>query len=285
MTAAHSLPSTVSRNGRLIPPQAATISVLGSTLYGAYGVYESIQLWNKRIFHLDDHLERLVHSARQIDLPLFGDLAAHRSWIEALIAQEGAEQATIRLFAIGPEHNDPPTSFVWLEPVRRPERNAYQEGVGAVTYPGERALPTAKTLNTLVNTLARKRASAQHEHEGLLVDFKGNVREGASSTFYAVQDGVLLLPPSEDILEGVTLQIVLRLAGEMGLCVERRKLPLAERNRWRECFLTSTSRHVLPLVRIDGRPVADGTPGPLTRRLHDQFEAYFEAITGASYGI
>jgi len=272
-------------NGELIPPGAATVSVLGSTLYGAFGVYESIQLWNGVVFHLDDHLERLLASARAIGLPLAGDLTAHRGWVHQLIQAEGGPpEATIRLFAVGPETNTPPRSFLWLEPLRPPSSEMIRTGVGAVSYAGERALPTVKSLNTLVNTLARHAAQAAGEHEGLLVDAAGNVREGASSTFYAVQEGSLLIPPTEDILEGVTLQIVLNLAGEAGIPVQRVALPLAERERWEEAFLTSTSRHVLSLVRLDGKPIGAGVPGTLTGELHGRFEGYFAATVGRAYG-
>ncbi|MBI3958332.1 MAG: aminotransferase class IV [Chloroflexi bacterium] len=276
----------VSCNGELIPSQAATVSVLGSTLYGAFGVYESIQLWNGCVFHLDDHLARLLSSACAIDLPLFGDLAAHRHWVYDLIRAEGnPPNATIRLFSVGPELDAPPRSFIWLEPLRPPSAQMYREGVGAVSYRGERALPTVKSLNTLVNTLARHAAQAAGEHEGLLVDFAGNVREGASSTFYAVQEGALLIPPPEDILEGVTLQIVLDLAAEAGTPVRRVRLPLAERDKWNEAFLTSTSRHVLPLVRLDGAAIGDGAPGPVTGELWRRFEGYFERVVGRRYGL
>lgn len=273
-------------NGEWIPPGVATVSVLGSTLYGAFGVYESIQLWNGVVFHLDDHLARLLASAAAIGLPLSGDLAAHRHWVNNLIRAEGSPpDATIRLFAVGPEADAPSRSFLWLEPLRPPSPEMIRTGVGAVSYQGERALPTVKSLNTLVNSLARHAAQAAGEHEGLLVDAAGNVREGASSTFYAVQGGSLLIPPAEDILEGVTLQIVLDLAGEAGIPVRRVRLPLSERSGWDEAFLTSTSRHVLPLVRLDDKPIDDGTPGPLTGELSRRFEAYFEKVTGRTYGV
>jgi len=273
-------------NGELIPPDAATVSVLGSTLYGAFGVYESIQLWNGVVFHLDDHLARLLASAAAIGLPLSGDLAAHRAWVHQLIQVEGGPlDATVRLFSMGPEVHTPPRSFLWLEPLRPPSPEMICGGVGAVSYAGERALPTVKSLNTLVNTLARHAAQAGGEHEGLLVDADGNVREGASSTFYAVQEGALLIPPPQDILEGVTLQIVLDLAGEAGIPVRRLPLPLAERDGWDEAFLTSTSRHILPLVRLDGAAIGDGTPGPLTGELSQRFEMYFEKVTGRPYGL
>ncbi len=275
----------VSCNGELIPPQMATVSVLGSTLYGAFGVYESIQLWNGVVFHLDDHLQRLLASAAAIGLPLAGELVAHREWVNDLIHAEGSPpDATIRLFAVGPEADAPPRSFVWLEPLRPPTPQMVREGVGAVTYQSERALPTVKSLNTLVNTLARHAAQAAGEHEGLLVDAAGCVREGASSTFYAVQGGSLLIPPPEEILEGVTLQIVLSLAAQAAIPVHRVHLPLAARDGWDEAFLTSTSRHVLPLVRLDGAAIGSGAPGPVTGELGRRFEAYFEQVTGRGYG-
>ncbi len=278
-----SLPQIVSCNGELIAPHEATVSVLGNVLYGAWGVYESIQLWDGVIFHLDDHLNRLLDSAAQIELPLAGDLADHRDWVYALIAaenerREGAiRRATIRLFAVGPDNGVGPSSFTWLVPLHAPDAGMVATGVGAVTYPGERALPKAKSLNTLVNTMARRKASAEGEHEGLLLDGEGNVREGATSTFYVVCNGVLTVPPVADILDGVTLQIVLGLAAEAGIAVERRKVSVADLPVWDEAFLTSTSRHVLPLVRVDGHPIGNGRPGPITLELHQRFERYFAA--------
>ncbi|MCB0113004.1 MAG: aminotransferase class IV [Caldilineaceae bacterium] len=277
-----SLPQIVSCNGDLIPPSEATVSVLGNVLYGAWGVYESIQLWDGVIFHLEDHLNRLLDSAAQIELPLAGDLGDHKAWVRALIAAENARQdepirrATIRLFAVGPDDGVGPRSFTWLVPLHAPDAAMVSTGVGAVTYTAERALPNAKSLNTLVNTMARRKASADGEHEGLLLDALGNVREGATSNFYAIRDGVLMVPPAEDILDGVTLQIVLRLAAEAGIPVTRRKLPLADLPTWDEAFLTSTSRHVLPLVRLNGQDIGDGKPGPVTVNLHERFERYFE---------
>jgi branched-subunit amino acid aminotransferase/4-amino-4-deoxychorismate lyase len=285
-TGNHPLPGVVSRNGELLPPADATISVLGSTLYSAWGVYESMQLWDGVVFHLDAHLDRLFESARVIALPLAAELETHRQWVEVLVAAEtesapkAVARATIRLFAVGPESGQGSRSFIWLTPFHAPDAQTYQQGVGAVTYRGERMLPNAKSLNNLVNTLARHKASAAGEEEGVLVDEDGNVCEGASSNFYVIQDDTLLVPPPDDILSGVTLQIVLRLAEEASIPVIRQKLPLADRDRWKEAFITSTSRHILPLVRLDGTPIGDGRPGPVTIELHRRFEAYFARHTG-----
>jgi len=278
------LPRFVSINGQLVTPDAATVSIFNPAIYGAFGVYESMQMRDGVIFHFDDHLERLFTSARLIDLPLAGDAVTLARWTETLIDAHrrelppgSAETATVRLFAVGASSPDePPQTFIWLQPLARPRPDDYVKGLGAVTFPGERAIPQSKSLNTLVNTLARHKAMAAGENEGLLVDRHGNIAEGSSSNLFVVQDGSLILPPDETILAGVTLQIVLMLAARSGIPVARRPIPLASLAQWDEAFLTSTSRHVLPLVRVDGVPVGTGAPGPITQELTRQFDAYFE---------
>ncbi|MBP7964703.1 MAG: aminotransferase class IV [Caldilineaceae bacterium] len=283
------LPHYVSINGRLVPPDAATVSVFNPAIYGAFGIYESMQMRDGVIFHFDDHLDRLITSARLISLPLAGDAATIAGWTAAMIEahrQElppgAAETATIRLFAVGASGLDElPQTFIWLQALSRPQPDDYVKGLGAVTFHGERAIPQSKSLNTLVNTLAKHKATAAGENEGLLVDRQGNVAEGGSSNLFVVQDGVLILPPDETILAGVTSQIVLMLAAEHGIPVARRPIPLAGMAQWDEAFLTSTSRHVLPLVRVDGVAVGAGVPGPVTQGLTRQFDAYFEAYIAA----
>ena len=278
-----SLPQFVSINGHLVPPSAASISVFNPAIYGAFGVYESMQMRHRVIFHFQDHLERLITSARLIDLPLAGDAATIADWTTQMIAAHrqamppgAADTATVRLFAVGASGPDqPPQTFIWLQPLVQPKADDYVKGLGAITFHGERAMPQSKSLNTLVNTLARQRAAAAGENEGLLVDHHGNIAEGSSSNLFVVEGGRLILPPDDEILAGVTLQIVLMLAKEADIPVERRPIPLASLAGWDEAFLTSTSRHDLPLVRVDGQPVGPGRPGPITQTLARRFDIYF----------
>jgi branched-chain amino acid aminotransferase len=276
------LPQVVSHNGQLIAPSDAHISIFNPVIFGAFGVYESIQLYQGVFFRLDDHLQRLADSAAAIDLKLPAGLDTIARWTQETIAANGCRDALIRMFALGPTPGHAPEIFIWPEMPRAFPPELYEQGVGAVTFQGERALPHAKSLNTLVNHLARMNALKAGEHEGLLVDRALCVTEGSTSNLFIVQDGVLLTAPDEDVLAGVTQLELFKLAGELGLPVLQRPLPLAERVHWDEAFLTSTSRHVLPLVRIDGQPIGDGRPGPVTRRLHEAFEAHFLAeIRGA----
>ncbi len=271
------LPQMVCRNGQLIAPADAHISIFNPVIFGAFGVYESIQLFRGVIFRLDDHLQRLADSAAAIDLALPAGLDAIAAWTHAVVAANGCRDALIRMFALGPAPGNAPEIFIWPEAPRAFAPDLFEHGVGAVTFHGERALPHAKSLNTLVNHLARTRAQKAGEHEGLLVDRHGCVTEGSTSNLFVVQDGALLTAPAEDVLAGVTQLELLKLAASLDLPVDQRPLPLAGMARWDEAFLTSTSRHVLPLVRIDGQPIGHGRPGPITRRLQQAFERHFLA--------
>lgn len=270
------LPHLVCRNGRMISPSKATIAIFNPVIYGAFGVYESIQLCRGVLFRLADHLERLGESADAIDLTLPADLSTIAQWTQHTVAANQCQDAIIRLFALGPSRQNGPEAFIWPEPPRIFPPELFQQGVGAVSYRGERALPHAKSLNTLVNHMAKTRALNAGEHEGILVDRYDCVTEGSSSNLFVVQDGVLLTAPPEDVLAGVTQQEVLKLARLLEIPEERRPLPLFTQASWDEAFLTSTSRHVLPLVRLDGKPIGDGQPGPITKRLREAFERHFE---------
>jgi branched-chain amino acid aminotransferase len=262
----------------MIAPAQASISIFNPVIYGAFGVYESIQLCRGAIFLLADHLDRLADSAAAIDLTLPANLNIIARWTHETVSANGCRDALIRLFALGPSRQNGPEVFIWPEPPRVFPAELYEHGVGATTYQGERALPHAKSLNTLVNHMAKERALRAGEHEGVLVDRHGCVTEGSSSNLFVVADAVLLSAPAEDVLAGVTQEEVLKLAGELRMPVQRRPLPLAERSAWSEAFLTSTSRHVLPLVRLDGQPIGTGSPGPLTARLSQAFERRFRQI-------
>ena len=174
------LPQLVSRNGRMIPPAEAHISIFNPVIFGAFGVYESIQLFRGAIFLLDDHLERLVESATAVELELPADLPTIATWTHEAVAANGCQDALIRLFALGPTVYAGPEVFIWPESPRTLAPEMFQQGVGAVSYHGERALPHAKSLNTLVNHLARVRALQAGEHEGLLVNRHDCLTEGLS---------------------------------------------------------------------------------------------------------
>jgi len=268
------LPTYVLRNGALVLPAQASITVFTPAIYGAYGVYESMQVVRGVVFAQALHLQRLAQSAEVLGLRLPGDPATFDRWIADVLAANAVGDATLRLFVIGEDVGSDATVFIWPQPPQVFPPQFYAEGVPVITFAGERYLPQAKSLNTLVTFLARRQAQAVGAHEALL-HHAGRLTEGSNSNLFAVLDGVALTPPAAQVLAGVTRDLLIAFAGERGLAIREAPLALADLPRWAECFITSTSRHVMPVTSVDGRPVGDGRVGPVTRRLAAIFEENF----------
>jgi D-alanine transaminase len=268
------LPAYVSRNGVLIPPVEASVSVFNPALYGAYGVYESMQVERGIVFAVHAHLQRLARSAQIIQLPLPAGSATFERWIREVLAANSAGSCTLRLFVLDTGNGGETAAYIWPQPDPVHPVAAHTAGASAITFEGRRFLPQAKSLNNLASTMARRRAQAAGVHEGLL-HHDGFLTEGANSNLFAVMDGVVLTPSAEDVLSGVTRDILIKLAAQHHVDLHEGHLELAAVLRWQECFITSTSRHVMPITSIDGRPVGDGRVGPVTRRLSEIFEKHF----------
>lgn len=269
----------VSRNGELVPAAEARISVFNPAIYGAWGVYESLQLANGVMFEPLAHLRRLAHSAEVVGLPLPADLRTIRTWMQVAARQYDQPDATLRLFVLGPDNGGDPVAYIWAQPPNRFPPAFYTSGATAITFEARRFLPEAKSLNALASFMAQRAARNAAVHEALLYH-TGNLTEGSNSNLFAVIHGRVLTPPRAEVLSGVTRDIVIRLAQENGVVLEEGELPQAGIGGWQECFITSTSRHVMPVTSIDGRPVDSGEVGPVTQRLHDLFEGYFKSQVG-----
>jgi branched-subunit amino acid aminotransferase/4-amino-4-deoxychorismate lyase len=277
-----SLSVSVSRNGILIPSAQACVSVFNPAIYGAYGVYESMQVVNGAAFEQAAHLKRLVHSAAILGLPLPADPATLEGWITEAIAAHNATNAgsayTLRIFVIGPDNGGEVVAYIWPQPHPVYPAEYYTQGAPAITFEGYRYLPQAKSLNALASYMAQRQARAADAHEALL-HHDGCLTEGSNSNVFAVLAGTVVTPPAREVLSGVTRDIVIPLAAGDGIPLAEAPLPLAGLPRWDECFITSTSRHVMPVTAIDGRPVGNGQVGPVTRRLMALFESYFAQHT------
>ncbi len=270
------LPTYVLRNGALVLPAQASISVFNPAIYGAFGVYESMQVAGGVVFAQEEHLQRLARSAGILGLHLPADRATFGRWIAELLQAHAVTDCTLRLFVVGGEEGREATAFVWPQPATAYPASFYLQGVSALTYEGERYLPQAKSLNTLVTFLARQRVQAVGAHEALL-HHAGCLTEGSNSNLFAVIDREVLTAPADQVLSGVTRDLLVRLAREQGIVIREVSLALADVLQWSECFITSTSRHVMPISVIDGQPVGSGQVGPLTHRLAAMFEEYFRS--------
>jgi D-alanine transaminase len=273
-----SLPLHVSRNGVLIHPAQACVPVFTPALYGAYGIYESMQVANGVVFALDAHLQRLAHSAALLEMSLPADVSTAKRWIAEVLAANGCAECTLRLFVIGGERGAGAVAYIWPQPPTVYPLDHYTRGAPAITFPGQRFMPEAKSINTLASYLARLQAQSVGAHEALLTH-DGYLTEGANSNLFAVADNVVLTPPSDQVLAGVTREILINLAHADGVETRETRLMMTDLHRWTEVFITSTSRHVMPITTVDGRPIGSGAVGPLTRRLMTLYEEHFSQAT------
>ncbi len=267
-------PTYVSRNGELIPSAQAHISVFNPAIYGAYGVYESMQVVRGAPFAGRAHLDRLAHSADILGLVLPASLSTIVAWIDEVLAANGMADCTLRLFVVGDDNGGRASAYIWPQPPTVYPPDYFTLGATAITFEAQRYLPQAKSLNTLSSFMAQRLAKAAGVHEALLHS-QGFLTEGSNSNLFAVVDGCVLTPPRHDVLSGVTRDIVLMCAAQQGVPLREARLPVADLPRWQECFITSTSRHVMPITAIDGRPIGSDRVGPLTQRLREAFEAFF----------
>jgi branched-subunit amino acid aminotransferase/4-amino-4-deoxychorismate lyase len=249
----------------------ASISPFARGLWFGEGVFETTRTYGASIFALTEHLERLLRSAASIGLTLPCTLETLAD--EARLAREafGDGDAIVRiLLTAGDESHT--TRIVMAEALEVPSAEQYERGFSVITR--NRPSPTfsgAKTSSYLPSLLARRGARASGADE-LVFIHDGRVREGATSNVLAVIRGTLVTPKlDDDVLAGITRAHVLAIARRLDIAIEERDLDAGELRSADEAMLTSTLRGIAPVTRIDGDAIADGAPGPVTRRLRAAF--------------
>jgi D-alanine transaminase len=272
-------------NGTYVPLNEAKISVLDRGFLFGDGVYEVIPVYGGRPFRLDEHLRRLDHSLAGLRMasPLSdGEWAA---LFDRLI--DGTDDQYIYLqvtrgAAPKRDHAIPadvePTVFVMCSP----SAPIPADGIRAVTVDDIRwRRCDIKAITLLANVLLRQEAVDRGAAEAILVR-DGRVTEGAASNIFIVRDGVLITPPkSNELLPGITRDLVLELAKENGIAAEERSIRLEELKQASEIWMTSSTREILPVIDLDGSPVGGGEPGPVWRRVQTLYQAYKQGLRTA----
>jgi branched-subunit amino acid aminotransferase/4-amino-4-deoxychorismate lyase len=261
-------------NGRMRPASEAQVSLFSPALFSSFGVYESVEVTEGVPFHLQDHLARLAESADMIELSLPYTIYEIISWVNRLVPQNGNRDCLLRVIALGvTQAEDEALVAILPQPFPHYSGSLYSEGATVITFEGARAMPACKSLNTLVNYLARRQAIRAGVHEAIL-RIGGEMTEGSRSNIFAVCQDKVRTPPSDRVLSGITRDIVIRLALEAGYRVSEAPLCLMDLPHFSEFFITSTSMHIVPVVRIGHTLVGEGRVGPVTLDLMDRFECY-----------
>lgn len=273
-------------NGRLVAAARARVSALDRGLLHGDGLYETWRTYGGEPFAVAAHLRRLAAAARRLSLPVPGDAALWVRRSRLLVRRNRLADAAVRLTitrgdageAIVPERRATPTVLLLVRPLPADLVRRQRDGVGAarLPFPRDASAPWGglKLLGHASAVAGRMLAASRRADEGLYVTAAGEITEGTTCNVFAVVRGSVLTPPLDaGILPGVTRALVLALARRAGLAV--RETPLTKRvvAAADELFLTASTIEILPVVRLDGRRVGGGTPGPVTRALQARYGA------------
>lgn len=274
---------TVYLNGDFLPLAEARIPVLDRGFIFGDGVYEYIPVYSKKPFRMREHLGRLQASLNSIRLDNPFDETGWEQRIHKLIAAQDFDDQALYIQitrGVAPRDaafpaNTPPTVFMMANPLVPPPATLKASGVGAITAVDNRWLRCdIKSVSLLANVLLRQQSVDADCAETILLR-DGYLTEGSASNIFVVKAGVVLAPPKSNLmLSGITYDLVLELAAQHGLPYEVRQISEAEVRSADELWMTSSSKEVLPIVRLDGDAVGDGTPGPLARRMDALYQHY-----------
>ncbi len=274
-------------NGEFLPPQQAAVSVFDRGFIFGDGVYEVIPVFGGRLFRLPQHLARLERSLAEVRLrnPLTAEQWARifERLTGAVAAADQSIYLQVTRGAAPRDHAFPadarPTVFAYAQPAAYPTAEQVARGVAAITCTDIRWLRCdIKATALLANAMLRQQAADRGATEALLIR-DGLVTEGAASNVFIVQGGVLRTPPNGPfILPGITRDLVLELARAHGLPVREEPIPEAALFAAEEVWLTSSMREILPVTRLNDRPVGTGRPGPLHARLFALYQDYKQAF-------
>lgn len=275
------MPDIAYVNGRFVPLEAAVVSIEDRGFQFGDGVYEVIRTYHGRPFALDAHLARLERSAQALRLSLGHSIAEWVSLIHEGLERSRFPETKIYLQVTRGQAprdhpfpgNAPPTTVLTFRAFHPLSSAVRMAGVDAITHDDIRwGWCDIKSVNLLANVLARQRAKEAGVFEAILVR-DGRVTEGSVSNVMVMRDRVLqTAPEGPSILSGVTRALVLELARKEGMAVVEQFVTAADLLTASEVFLTGTTVEILPVVRVDGRVIGTGSPGPVATRLSKCWE-------------
>ncbi len=266
-------------NGSFVDNDHALISVNDLGLARGLAVCDIFRTYRKRPFHLTDNLNRLEFSAQKLALKMPEEKHRIAEIIDKLLDSFDGDEALIRTIVTGgmsshrfmPEGNE--TLIISaLTLVSFPEE-MYLKGVSVCTTTFERPFPQCKTLFYASAPQAIIEGKKYDAFEAIYLNRQGEILEGLTSNFFAFIDGKLITSSDENVLCGITREVVLRVA-KNHFPIERRPIPYHELKRMDEAFITSCTKEILPVTQMDGFEIGKGSVGPQTKRLMELFRKY-----------
>jgi branched-chain amino acid aminotransferase len=274
-------------DGKYYGERDAKISVFDHGLLYGDGIFEGIRAYHGRVFKLKEHIDRLFYSAKALllDIPL-----THQQMMKAVVEtcrQNKIRDGYIRLvvtrgagtLGLNPNRCKNPAVIIIADKIQLYPPELYKRGMDIVTVPTTRNLhsalnPAIKSLNYLNNILAKIEANNAGCEEAIMLNSEGFVSECTGDNLFIIKEGNLQTPPlSAGALYGITRKVVMEMAVESGLQVSEPNLTRYDLFNADECFLTGTGAELVAVVKIDGRVIGTGKPGPITEKLIAQYRA------------
>ena len=275
-------------NGKLVPQSKACVSVFDHGLLYGDGVFEGIRTYNRRVFMLDEHVARLYRSARAIALDIPISQAAMSAAVVMTCNANRTWDGYVRVvvtrgvgtLGLNPYVCKKPQIIIIAGRIQLYPHELYEKGMSIITAGTVRNHPEAvnpciKSLNYLNNILAKIEAINAGVMEAIMLNHNGHVAEATGDNVFAIQgDRLMTPPPSAGLLEGITRDVVITLAGQRGMTVMERDMTRYDLYTADEVFLTGTAAEIVPVVRIDRRGIGTGKPGRKTLELSTAFKEF-----------
>jgi D-alanine transaminase len=280
------MPEVVYLNGKRIPREEACVSIDDRGFLFGDAVYEVLRAYGGRLWAAERHFRRLARSLREVLIEGV-DVAQVQALTAHAVEESGFLEAHVYLHitrgleprALAYQDGLVPTVLIHVRDIRGMVPAHVCEGVSAITVPDLRwKRCDIKSTNLLANALARKTAKRAGSYEAIMYDAEGFITEAAAMSVFAVEGDVLLTTPlSPAILPSISRELLLEMAGDLGITAREERIARARLAAMDEIFLTSTMHEVCPVTQLDGAPVGAGQAGPIATRLSAAFHARLAA--------
>lgn len=262
-------------NGKFYSEKDANISIFDHGFLYGDGIFETLRTYNCKVFKIDEHLERMFHSAKLVKFQISFTKKQLKSAIISTIKKNRLKEAYIRLTisrGIGElryttESN--PNVIIIAKPFIKYPKNVHEKGVSVITYNAERVMPEVKSTSCLPLVLAKSEATRRNCFDAILVDRSGFITEGTVSNVFFVKNSIIYTP-KENILQGITSGIVIKIAKKIAKIIEA-KIKKEKIYSFDECFLTNTSGEIVPVNKIDNK-IIKNAPGIITKKIMEGFK-------------
>lgn len=265
-------------DGNYLSEKDAKISLLDLSVLRGFGVFDFLRTYQKKPFHLREHLLRLQYSAAHIGLELPYSFQEIETVVSTLLNAFPEAEAAIKILVTGGVSSDQftpqkPSLAAFAYPLTIYPKELYEKGITVMTTTLARCFPMAKTLQYLPGIVAIQKGKSLYAKEALYVNSSDQILEGVTSNFFGIKQGILHTCVSEEVLDGITREVILQKLA-LPLPISYEPLRLEDIPSLEEAFITASNKEIMPVVQINNQKVGSGAIGPNTRILMEMFQNY-----------